>query len=77
MENGQKYTREKSDYHGFYTRPFSWEDTIGKFKKLTGSCMEEKNQDKIIDMINNFENYPVRDLIPLLEAKKIDNQVFS
>ena len=71
MENGQKFTREKSDYHGFYTRPFTWEDTIGKFKKLTGNLLEEQNQGEIIDMINDFENHPVRDLMPLLEAKKI------
>jgi len=70
MQNGQKFTREKSDYHGFYTRPFSWEDTIGKFKKLTGKMLEEQNQDKIIDLIADFENHPVRDLILMLEAKK-------
>ena len=76
MENGQKFTREKSDYHGFFTRPFSWEDTIGKYKKLTGNMMEERNQDKVIDMINNFENHKVRDLIPLLEAKKINSPAY-
>ena len=73
MENGRKFMREKSDYHGFYTRPFSWDDTIGKFKKLTGNCLEEKNQDKIIGLINDFENHPVRSLIPFLEAKKINS----
>jgi 2-methylcitrate dehydratase len=77
MENGQKYTREKSDYHGFYTRPFSWKDTIGKFKKLTGNLLEDENQDKIISVINDFENHPVRDLILLLEAKKINNPAFN
>ena len=77
MENGQKYIREKSDYHGFYTRPFSWKDTIGKFRKLTGNLLEEENQDKIISVINDFENHPVRDLIPLLEAKKINNPAFN
>jgi len=77
MQNGQKFTREKSDYHGFYTRPFSWEDTIGKFKKLTGKLLEEQNQDKIIDMIADFENHPVRDLMPLLEVKKINSPAFS
>jgi hypothetical protein len=38
--------------------------------------MEEQNQDKIIDMINDFENHPVRNLIPLLEAKKINSPAF-
>jgi 2-methylcitrate dehydratase len=35
MHNGRKYTREKSDYKGFFTRPFSWDDAVMKFKKLT------------------------------------------
>jgi 2-methylcitrate dehydratase len=77
MQNGQKFTREKSDYHGFYTRPFGWEDTIGKFKKLTGNLLEEENQDKIINMIADFENHPVKDLIPMLEAKKLNSPVFN
>ena len=77
MENGHEFTKEKSDYHGFYTRPFSWEDTIGKFRKLTANLLEEQNQDRIMDMISNFENHPVRELIPLLEAKKINSLLFS
>jgi len=71
MQNGQKFTKEKNDYHGFYTRPFSWEDVIGKFKKLTGNLLNEQNQDKIIHTFNDFENHPVRDLIPLLQANTI------
>jgi 2-methylcitrate dehydratase len=76
MEDGKKFTREKNDYHGFYTRPYSWADTIGKFKKLTGNLLEEPCQDKIIDMIKDFEHHTVRDLAPLLEAKKINTPVF-
>jgi 2-methylcitrate dehydratase len=77
MQNGQKFTREKNDYHGFYTRPLSWEDTAGKFRKLTGTLMEEENQEKIINTIADFENYKVGDLISLVEAKKIKYPVFS
>ncbi len=69
MKDGNKLTKEKSDYHGFYTRPFSWQDTIAKFKKLTGSLVDDQTKERIIEIIKHFENYPVEELTGLLEAK--------
>jgi 2-methylcitrate dehydratase len=69
MTNGEKFTREKSDYHGFYTRPFDWEDTTRKFKKLTGDLMHEKGKTKIIDLIRHLENYKIKDLTALFVAR--------
>jgi len=47
-----------------------------KFKKLTKDVTEETNQDTIVDIITRFENHKVKTLIPLLEAEKINSQVF-
>jgi 2-methylcitrate dehydratase len=70
MTDGKKMTKEKDDYHGFYTRPFTWEDTVMKFKKLTGNLIEEQAKERIIGVVKDFENHPVEDLASLLEAKK-------
>lgn len=72
LNDGKKITKEKSDYHGFYTRPLSWTDTIVKFKKLTGNLINEETKDRIIKVIKDFENYPVEDLTTLLEANISD-----
>jgi 2-methylcitrate dehydratase len=69
MKNGEKFTRDKMDYHGFYTRPFNWDDTIRKFNKLTGELMNDREKTGIIDMIRHLENYRIKDLTSLLAAK--------
>jgi 2-methylcitrate dehydratase len=28
LKNGGTLTREQEDYHGFFTRPFSWDEVI-------------------------------------------------
>ncbi|HEY2350595.1 MAG TPA: MmgE/PrpD family protein [Puia sp.] len=61
-----KFICEKSDYHGFYTRPFSWGDTISKFKKLTDEIISADHQQQLVDLIQHFENHSVADLISLL-----------
>ena len=34
LKNGEKLESKKDDYYGFFTRPFNWEYTIEKFKRL-------------------------------------------
>ncbi|HYV54372.1 MAG TPA: hypothetical protein VE933_07305, partial [Chitinophagaceae bacterium] len=55
LNNGKTLTCEKEDYHGFFTRPFSWEFTIEKFNRLTQDVVAEKNRQQIITTIQNLE----------------------
>ena len=73
MKNGDKITKEKDDYHGFYTRPFDWEDTIGKFKKLTAGLISDQTTEEIIDIIKNFESHRVLELTEILEAEPVSH----
>jgi 2-methylcitrate dehydratase len=55
LKDGRVLTSEKKDYYGFFTRPFSWEDTIVKFHRLTGDTIDAVNRDKLIAMIREFD----------------------
>jgi 2-methylcitrate dehydratase len=55
LKNGETLTREKEDYYGFFTRPFSWEDTIRKFKRLATGVIDEGMQEQIIAIVRGLE----------------------
>jgi 2-methylcitrate dehydratase len=56
LKDGQTLTREQEDYHGFHTRPFTWEDTIQKFRRLGNGIIDTATQDKLIDTVRDLEN---------------------
>lgn len=63
LKNGKKISAEKESYKGFFLDPFSWEDVIQKFKKLTGNKVSETTKDEIISIIRNFEGHSVTELL--------------
>lgn len=58
LKNGETLTREQDDYHGFFTRPFSWADTEKKFRRLSDSVIAAELQDELIGIIKNLEQQP-------------------
>jgi len=74
LDNGEEYSLEKEDYYGFHTRPLSWNDVKKKFKKLTQKMIDKEEQERIIDIIENFQQHEVKDLIRLLGrvGKKVE-----
>jgi 2-methylcitrate dehydratase len=73
LKNGEKLTKEKEDYYGFFTRPLSWQSTIDKFKRLTSDLLSESDQEEIIQTVKTLEEEPdVRKLIRLLCIKPED-----
>jgi 2-methylcitrate dehydratase len=55
LKNGKKISREQEDYHGFFTRPFSWEDTIEKFNRLTGTTINARRKNLIVQTIKKLD----------------------
>jgi 2-methylcitrate dehydratase len=55
LKDGKKISREQEDYHGFFTRPFSWEDTIGKFDRLTGATINTRRKNLIVQTIKKLD----------------------
>jgi 2-methylcitrate dehydratase len=73
MKNGQKHVCEKEDYHGFFTKPFSWDDVIMKFKRLCSGVIDERVQQQIIETVSDLEN---KSLDPLLDLICIGEQTY-
>jgi len=57
---------EKDDYPGFHTIPFTWAQVIQKFKRLTGSVINDEEKDKIISVVQDIENRSLSELMELI-----------
>ena len=66
LSNGEKLECEVSDYPGFHTNPLSWEEVIKKFRRLSSATATERQQDQLIEVVQNLENTSSRSLIDLL-----------
>jgi 2-methylcitrate dehydratase len=66
LNGGKTYNCEKEDYAGFFTRPFSWEDVISKFHRLSDDKIDKTLQDKIIGTVQQLENGSMDKLIKLI-----------
>jgi len=71
LSNGKKYTCEKEDYHGFYTRPLDWEIVVSKFNRLSAPFLTTDLQNQIIGMVQHLEDYDLSELIDLITIHKI------
>jgi 2-methylcitrate dehydratase len=58
LKNGETMTREQEDYHGFFTRPFSWADTEEKFRRLSDGIITAELKQQMIAMVRNLETQP-------------------
>lgn len=66
------YEAKRSDYHGFHTRPFSWDDVTGKFRKLTAGVIDTAMQDTIVDTVRNIERYNASAITDLLYSINVE-----
>ena len=69
LKNGETLENEKEDYHGFFTRPFSWEDTIQKFKRLSNGVVTAEFQDELIALVKNLDEQPDMSILTGMLAK--------
>ncbi|MGZ3937495.1 MAG: MmgE/PrpD family protein [Flavisolibacter sp.] len=68
MNNGEEYSLEKDDYHGFHTRPLSWTDVKTKFRRLSAENAQRELQNQVIDVISNLEQHQLKDLTELIAS---------
>jgi 2-methylcitrate dehydratase len=66
LKDGKTLSCEKEDYYGFFTRPFTWEDTTKKFKRLCNGIIDDIRQNQLIDIVQKLENFNMNQLIALL-----------
>jgi 2-methylcitrate dehydratase len=66
LKNGQHYTCEKNDHEGFFTRPFSWNQTIDKFQRLCDGIIDGTHQNQIIETVKVLDQVTMDALIKLI-----------
>jgi len=66
LRDGRILEIEKEDYHGFHTRPMSWETVRQKFEKLTLPFTDRDLRSRIVDTVYALEKHSVSDLAQLL-----------
>jgi 2-methylcitrate dehydratase len=57
---------EKSDYHGFVTRPMGWEPVREKFDRLAAARVEPTLAAELAETVRSLEEHDTRDLTALL-----------
>jgi 2-methylcitrate dehydratase len=65
-KSGQSFSHEVSNYPGFPTRPFTWEEISAKFDKLAADHVGAQLSRDIKNAVRSLENIQVSDLTKLL-----------
>jgi 2-methylcitrate dehydratase len=66
LSNGKSYTQEVSDYPGFATRPFSWDNIMVKLDDLASDHTDKVLRKEIAAAVRSLECIRVKDLMSLL-----------
>jgi len=72
MNNGENFSIHKKDFAGFISRPADWKIVEKKFRKLSASYATNKILDQIIEIIKNFEDHSIKDLMKRLAKVKAE-----
>ena len=67
LADGRTIEKEKRDYKGFITNPFTWNDTIFKMKKLCKKDYSDEQLNNIIEAVENLERTSLRELTNRIE----------
>jgi 2-methylcitrate dehydratase len=66
LSDGKTHSREVEDYPGFHTRPFTWEETTEKFRRLSANILTADIQDKLLSVVRNLEKHTINELTEIL-----------
>jgi 2-methylcitrate dehydratase len=66
LKSGQSFSHEVSNYPGFPTRPFTWDQISAKFDKLAAGHLGAQLRRDIKDTVRSLEDVQVSDLTKLL-----------
>jgi 2-methylcitrate dehydratase len=66
LKSGQSFSHEVSDYPGFPTRPFTWDQISAKFDKLAAGHVGMQLGRDIKNTVHSLEDVEVTDLTKLL-----------
>jgi 2-methylcitrate dehydratase len=66
LQDGTVIEHEVQDYPGLASRPFTWEDSVGKFDRLVAGRADESLCQEIKDAVRLLESIQVKNLMQLL-----------
>ncbi len=66
LKDGSLVSHEVQDYPGLASHPFTWDDSVEKFEKLTAGLIDEVLRQEIKDAVLSLESIQVSDLMKLL-----------
>jgi 2-methylcitrate dehydratase len=66
LSGGRTLGSDKSDYHGFVTRPMSWEDAQQKFERLAAGRVEPALATELAETVRALDELKTRDLAAVL-----------
>src|SRR5246500_419362 len=66
LQDGKVIEHEVQDFPGLASRPFTWEESVEKFDRLTTGHADEGTCREIKDAVHSLENIQVADLMALL-----------
>ena len=70
LQDGKVIEHEVQDFPGLASRPFTWEESVEKFDRLTAGHADEGTCREIKDAVHSLENIQVADLMALLGCVK-------
>src|ERR1700745_1619790 len=70
LQDGKVIEHEVQDFPGLAPRPFTWEESVEKFDRLTAGHADEGTWREIKDAVHSLENIQVADLMALLGRVK-------
>ena len=66
LKDGRTFTREKSDYEGFHTRPVSWAKVEEKFHRLAEGAVDVFRREEIASAVRQLDGISIKSLMELL-----------
>ena len=73
LKSGQSLSHEVSNYPGFPTRPFTWDEVSAKFDKLAAGHLSSQLGRDIKDTVRSLEDVEVGDLTKLALDEEVES----
>jgi 2-methylcitrate dehydratase len=72
LTDGTTFSHQVQDYPGMPSRPFTWDDVVGKFDQLVAGRIDTGLATEIKDAVRSLENIQVKELMALLARVRAD-----
>lgn len=73
LNTGGELTHEVTFYPGMPSHPFTWNDCVEKFDKLTHGYIDSALANELKDLVKNIQDHTVTDLFEILSKIKYPN----